>query len=161
LLTHSIRAHFRAEIEQMADSPFVAGVDDLKVITHTTDAREFLQCIREELMPFISAHYPALPDDNNYSGYSAGGTFGLYTLFTQPDTFRRYSLGSPATSYKGHHFGIDLVKAFNKSGKTMDAKVFVSVGELEEFKRGCGQFDLVSGYYLLAKLLKSSPIPGL
>ena len=159
--THATRRLFQAEIEQMAVSPLVGGVADLKAITQTTDATEFLHFIRDDLMPFVAAHYPVLPNDYNYYGYSAGAGFGLYTLFAQPDTFRRYILGSPGTSYNGHHFGIEMAKAFMKSGQAMDAKVFISVGEFEEFKRGHGQFDLVTGYYLLAKFLKQSDIPGL
>jgi uncharacterized protein len=156
--THAIRKHFQSVIDQVAQSPLVSGVDDLKEITQSTDARDFLHFIREELIPFISARYPALPEDNNYYGYSAGGGFGLYTLFTQPDTFRRYILGSPTTSYDGHHFGIALAKAFISADRALDAKVFISVGELEEF---IGQFDLVTGYYLLSRFLKTSAVPGL
>lgn len=160
LVTHSIRGHFRAAIERVADSALFGGVDDLKVIA-ATDATHFLKFIREELMPFIDGHYPVIPGDNNYWGYSAGGCFGLYTLFTKPDTFKRYILGSPATSYAGQHFGIELAKAFMESGCTLEAKIFVSVGELEEFTPWFSQFELVSGYYRLVKFLKQSAIAGL
>jgi predicted alpha/beta superfamily hydrolase len=161
LFTPAIRAYYHPIIEELARSPLVGGVDNLEAITTTTSAREFLQFIRDELMQFIADRYPVVRGDNSYFGYSAGGTFGLYTLFTQPETFGRYLLGSPATSYDGHHFGIDLARRFLQSGKAMNAKVFLSVGELEEFKRGCEQLDLVSGYYLLAKFLKKAAIPGL
>jgi predicted alpha/beta superfamily hydrolase len=161
LYTHAIRKHSEKEMEQLAKSALVSGIDDFRKITQTTDAVQFLAFIRTELMPFIAKHYPAQSDDNNYFGYSAGGAFGLYTLFTQADTFKRYMLGSPATSYGGHNFGIELAKAFIQSSQSIEAKLFMSVGELEEFKRGLGQFDLVTGYYLLAKFLKKSAIDGL
>jgi predicted alpha/beta superfamily hydrolase len=161
LFTHSIRAHFLKEIERVARSPLVCWPGHLNAITGTTDAGQFLQFIRTELMPFVAAHYPALDDDNSYYGYSAGGAFGLYTLLTQPDTFKRYILGSPATSYAGHHFGVELVSDFVKSGAQTRAKVFMCVGELEEFQRGLTQYDLVTGYYLLVKFLKKSAIAGL
>ena len=158
--THGIRAHFQSELNKLLDSPLVSDIHDRESINRT-DAHDFLQFVREELMPFITAHYPTLAGDNSYSGYSAGGGFGLYALFAKPDTFKRYILGSPTTSYNGHHFGIELAQAFIKSGQPMRAKVFMSVGELEEFKRGFGQLDLVSGYCLLGKFLKSAEIPGL
>jgi predicted alpha/beta superfamily hydrolase len=161
LLSHNIRARFRREIEQIIDSPLVSGVKDVRAITHATDAKDFLRFIRDELMPLINSRYPVIPGDNSYTGYSGGGTFGLYTLFTQPDTFKRYILGSPATSYGGHHFGIELADAFLKTRRAIDARVFMSVGELEEFKRGQDQFDLVSGYYQLAKFLKQRMVAGL
>jgi uncharacterized protein len=159
--THTMRAPHRGILEQVAESPLFDGIDDLNTIMETTDAREFLHFITEELMPFIGARYPTLADENNYFGYSAGALFGLYTLFTRPNTFRRYILGSPASSYKGQDFGIELAKEFIKSKQAMDAKVYVSVGELEEFKRGHEHLELVTGYYRLIQFLKQSAIPGL
>jgi predicted alpha/beta superfamily hydrolase len=161
LLTHANRSHFHPMIKQLLDSPIAGRASDFRTITQTTDARDFLQFIRDELMPFVAAHYPVLPNDNSYSGYSAGGTFGLFTLFTEPDTFRRYLLGSPATSFQGQHFAIDLAKEYINSGLRMDCRVFLSVGELEEFKIGAGQFELVTGYYQLVKFLRTANIPGL
>jgi uncharacterized protein len=158
LFTHATRENFRTVIEQLAASPLRTGLDDLRGITKTTDSNEFLCFIREELMPYIEARYPVLPCDNSFSGYSAGGTFGLFTLFTKPDTFKRYIIGSPATSYDGQHFGIELAKAVIDAHQPLDAMVFMSVGELEEFY---GKFDLTSGYYLMAKLLRNAKIPGL
>lgn len=161
LLPRDIRTLFREEIEQVFNSAFVSGLDNLDIITNTTDAREFQRFISDELMPFINSRYPTLPDDCTYFGYSAGGAFGLYTLFTEPQTFCRYILGSPATSYGGRPFAIEMAKSFAKTGRPMEARVFMSVGELEEFKRGYGQFDLVTGFYQLAKHLKNSPIANL
>jgi len=158
LLTHSIRRHFRTVIERLALSPLAAGLDLLHAVNQTTDASDYLQFIRSELMPFINTKYPTQPADVSYYGYSAGGTFGLFTLFTQPETFQRYVLGSPATSYNGHHFGIDLLQEFRKQHRAMNASVYMAVGELEEFY---GHFDLTTGYFLLAKVLRSVPIPGL
>jgi uncharacterized protein len=148
-------------MERGARSPLVSGVEDLKVITHTTDAQEFLQFIRDELIPFVDSRYPTLPAENNYFGFASGGAFGLYTLFTRPDTFKRYILGSPTTSIRGQHFATELVDAFIRSGKSVDARVFLSVGELEEFDRGITQLDLVTGLYLLTKRLGQAAIPGL
>jgi predicted alpha/beta superfamily hydrolase len=158
LVSHSIRRHFQEVVELLAASPFVNARDHLPAVTQTTDAEQFLRFIREELMPFIDSRYPTRADDASYWGYSAGGTFGLYTLFTQPDTFKRYVLGSPATSYDGQQFGIELAENFRRSGGRMKARLFMSVGELEEFY---GKFDLVSGFYAMAKFLKTVSIEGL
>jgi predicted alpha/beta superfamily hydrolase len=96
---HAIRCLYRQELTELSNSPLVEGISDLRVITETTDATEFLQFIRGELMPFIAAKYPTEEGHHTYFGYSAGAGFGLHTLFKQPDTFKRYILGSPATSY--------------------------------------------------------------
>lgn len=159
--THAIREPHRGILEQVARSPLCEGVADLNTIMATTDARQFLQFITEELMPFIDARYPTLANDNNYFGYSAGALFGLYALFARPHTFRRYILGSPASSYKGKDFGLELAQEFVKSKRAMDAKLYMAVGELEEFKKGHEYLELVTGYYRLTKFLKQSAIPGL
>ena len=159
--THADRKLFQTQIEHVARSPFVSGIIDLSAITQTTDATDFLRFIREELMPFINARYSVLLGDNSYSGYSAGAAFGLHTLFAEPDTFKRYMLGSPSTSYGGQHFMIPKAEGFHRSGRKMNAKVFMCVGELEEFAPKLRQFDLVSGYYLLARFLRETKLPGL
>jgi len=161
LWTHNHRALYCTEMRHLLQSQLVSGVDDLNTITGTTDATEFLQFIREELMPFMSNRYPVLPGECSFSGYSGGGGFGLYTLFTRPETFKHYILGSPGTSYRGYNYAVKMAERFKESSQTIAAKVFMSVGELEEFKKGFWQFDLVSGYFQLAKFLQQAAIPGL
>jgi uncharacterized protein len=158
LFPHGARRLFQRTVEQLASSALAGALRDVAAIMETTDASDYLRFIREELMPFIADHYPVDPRDSSFYGYSAGGTFGLHALFTQPETFTRYILGSPATSYAGNHFGIDIAKSFICPGRRIDAQVYMSAGELEEFY---GKFDLVSGYYLMAKFLKEASIPGL
>lgn len=50
----------------------------------------FLSFVRDELFTFVDAQYRTDPDDRTLFCYSFGGTFGIYTLFKQPDTFNRY-----------------------------------------------------------------------
>lgn len=158
LFPHRVRHHFLRTVELLLQSPLGTGHHSVDTIMGTTDAGDFLRFIREELMPFIAARHPVVADDNSYYGYSAGGTFGLHTLFEQPDTFRRYILGSPAISYDGDHYGIEFARAFVGTGRGLQANVFMSAGELEEFY---GKFDLVTGCYLMAKYLQNAAIPGL
>jgi uncharacterized protein len=159
--THEIRWRFVSMLERLLRSEYVSGIDSLDQIVKTTDARQFLDFIQVELMPLIRNRYPVRPYDNSYCGYSAGGSFGLYTLFNQPECFGRYILGSPATSCDGQNFGIELANSFVRSGRTMSNRVYISVGELEEFKQGHEDLDLVVGYYRLVKFLRRAEIPGL
>jgi uncharacterized protein len=158
---HAIRGLYAKELAELAKSCLVEGVADLRAITEATDATDFLRFVREELKPFIAARYPTLEEDDTYFGYSAGAGFGLYALFTEPQTFRRYLLGSPATSYGGRPFAVELASAAVEAQLPIRADVFMSVGELEEFSRGLSRFDLVRGYYGLAKFLRNRAIPGL
>jgi uncharacterized protein len=158
LFPRSVRDRVRPVIEQLAQSPFGAGITDLRAITEGTDAEQFLHFVREELMPWTNGRYPVKPEEASYFGFSAGGTFGLYTLFTQPEMFKRYILASPGTSYNGYHFGIEMMRTWLAPGRPVNASVFMSVGELEEFY---AHFDLTTGYYKMAKALRDAAIPGL
>jgi predicted alpha/beta superfamily hydrolase len=56
----------------------------------------FFEFLRDDLMPWVGAHYPVDPADGTYFGHSLGGLFGVYTLLREPETFRRYAIGSPS-----------------------------------------------------------------
>ena len=59
-------------------------------------AAAFLRFLREELKPFISSNYRITPDEAAIFGTSYAGLFALYALFTEPDTFTNYLIGSPS-----------------------------------------------------------------
>ena len=62
------------------------------------EADKFLQFIETELLPYLSANYK-LTDNRILSGFSAGGSFVLYTLHTKPELFNGYFAFSPAAWY--------------------------------------------------------------
>ncbi len=128
-------------------------------------APEFLAFIRDEVMPFVDAHYPTDPDDRGYFGFSLGGGFGLYTLFNHPETFNRYIIGSPTISFSGDDEMIKAAKRYIASGKPINAKVFMSVGNLEDTERvfSTPPVDLkfVRDFKRLRNILQKNPIPGM
>ena len=72
-------------------------------------ADQFLAFIEGELLPYLESHYKL---DNNrvLSGYSAGGSFVLYTMSTKPWLFNGYFAFSPAAWYDD----MTVVKEFNQ-----------------------------------------------
>jgi predicted alpha/beta superfamily hydrolase len=58
-------------------------------------AGSHLSFIRDDVIPYVENNYRVKPSERIYFGYSLGGTFGVYVLFEQPDTFNHYILGSP------------------------------------------------------------------
>ena len=158
LYTHEQRNFLIEAIKSLSRAPLIGGVDNLSVITETTDAHQFHEFIRRELMPAVDKKFPTLPGENAYFGYSAGATFGIRTLFCEPDTFKKYVLGSPGTCYGGRNFAIEMAQRYLTAFDRIDAGVFLSVGELEEFKRGTG---LVSGCAQLARFILDAGIRGL
>ncbi|MFK3865137.1 alpha/beta hydrolase [Pseudoalteromonas rhizosphaerae] len=72
-------------------------------------ADQFLAFIEGELLPYLESHYKL---DNNrvLSGYSAGGSFVLYTMSTKPWLFNGYFAFSPAAWYDD----MTVVKEFTR-----------------------------------------------
>ncbi|WP_210114668.1 alpha/beta hydrolase-fold protein [Pseudoalteromonas sp. KS88] len=58
----------------------------------------FLSFIEKELLPYLEANY-SLNDNRILTGFSAGGSFVLYTLSTKPTLFDGYFAFSPAAWY--------------------------------------------------------------
>ena len=61
-------------------------------------ADQFLAFIEGELLPYLESHY-RLDNNRVLSGYSAGGSFVLYTMSTKPWLFNGYFAFSPAAWY--------------------------------------------------------------
>ena len=73
-------------------SPLMGG-EEIQI--HSGGAQNFLQSIKEEIIPFIESNYRAASKERGLAGYSYGGLFTLYTLFNETDLFARYFAGSP------------------------------------------------------------------
>ena len=119
-------------------------------------AKEFLSFIRDELVPFIDENYNTIEGDRGFFGDSLGGLFGLYTLFHEPDTFSRYIIGSPSIWYDDT-VSIKYAEKFLASDQLLNARIYMSVGELEEAVPD----HMVSNVYKMFALLKSKPMPDL
>ena len=117
----------------------------------TGGASLFLRFIREELMPFIRANYPA-SQSSAYLGYSYGGLFGLYVLFHHPETFERYIIGSPSIWFDST-VTLRYEEQYASTHSDLPARVFMSAGQLEE-KLGV-KYNMVGNLRILAdRLLK-------
>jgi predicted alpha/beta superfamily hydrolase len=98
--------------------------------TKTGGAEDFLMFIKDELIPFIDSNYRTIAGDRAINGYSIGGLFALYVLFTMPETFSRYIIGSPNLTWdNGSIFNYEE----NSPGKigNMQFRLFISVGSEE------------------------------
>jgi uncharacterized protein len=93
-------------------------------------AAAFLRFIKNELVPFINSGFRTIEDDNTINGYSLSGTFALYSLFTEPDLFKRYIIGSPHLS-AGNFAIYDYEERAAIRYKELNANVFISVGSEE------------------------------
>lgn len=87
-------------------------------------AAEFLQVLQKEIMPFVEKEYRVDPSYRVLAGGSAGGTFALYTMFTQPELFQGYIAISPSVSEQQGMPG--LARKFAESGRPLPVSLFLS-----------------------------------
>lgn len=98
--------------------------------TATGGAENFLLFLKDELIPFIDSNYRTIPEDRTITGYSIGGLFALYCLFTQPDIFNSYIVGSPKLSWDNYSiFDYEESSVDKLKGKSLN--LFISVGSEE------------------------------
>ena len=92
--------------------------------------KDFLDFIEKELIPFIEGEYRSDPAKRGLFGYSLGGTFVTYALFSKPDLFRNYFIGSPFLNWDDK-----VVYSFDTTDKLIGTRdtvdVYLSWGELE------------------------------
>lgn len=90
-------------------------------------AENFQKFLNGELIPFIDNNYRTLSDDRTIAGYSLGGLFALYSLFTQPKTFDGYIVGSPYL-LPGNFIIFDYEEKAASTLNDVSARIFISVG---------------------------------
>lgn len=106
----------------------------------TGGAPKFRDFLKEELIPYIEDTYRAIPDERTISGYSLGSLFAIYTLFTEPDLFNNYIIGSPHLSWDEYRIFTVQEEAFEKMDD-IDAKIFISVGSEEDEEKYFNPID--------------------
>ncbi len=93
-------------------------------------AKEFLEFLKVELIPFVQQNYKVKSSNLTLVGDSYSGLFALYTLFSAPDTFKNYVIGSPSI-YWDNKVIFEIEKKYSNIHKALHANIFLSVGELE------------------------------
>jgi len=90
-------------------------------------AENFLKFINDELIPYVDGNFRTVIEDRTITGYSLGGLFALYSLFTQPDIFNKYVVGSPYL-IPDNFVIFDYEEQASSTFNDLSAKVFISVG---------------------------------
>lgn len=93
-------------------------------------APKFLAFIARELIPSIDSTLKTDPNNRTLYGYSMGGLFASYTLFSGPELFRNILIGSPALSFDSGSI-FELEKSYSEKNKKLNTHVFLEVGGLE------------------------------
>jgi len=102
--------------------------------TQEGGAENFLKFIDDELIPYIDANYRTVPGNRTINGYSLGGLFGLYALFTRPDSFSNYIIGNPNLSWDDYSI-FNYEENSREKISDLQLNIFISVGsEVSEEK---------------------------
>lgn len=128
----------------------------------TGGAEKFLDVILKELIPLVSAKYPAIDLDRlGLFGISAGGFFTTWAMFQPNVPFRKYLVSSPAMAY-GDGTAFRLEEQFAKEHKDFPVSIYFGAGTLEAAD---GQFEgigrIVSGMSHITGKLASRNYPNL
>jgi len=94
-------------------------------------ANLYVQFIAQELLPYLMSRYSVDPTRKIYAGHSYGGILGTYILFTQPNLFDYYLIGSPSLWY-GDKVMFSLEADYAKTHRDLKAKVFMATGAEEK-----------------------------
>jgi predicted alpha/beta superfamily hydrolase len=90
-------------------------------------ARDFLDTIERVFIPLVDREYRTDPKMRVLGGASLGGLFTLYSMFTKPDLFDAYVAVTPAVLV-GDSWLLTYEEEFAKSGKPLDARLYMTVG---------------------------------
>ncbi len=125
------------------------------IVSRSGGAPKFLQFIREELIPYIEANYRVKRKDRALVGYSYGGLFTLYALFTNPEIFQRYYSGSADMEWD-NQFIFKYEKKYVITHMDLPVRLFMSFGSEEGNQSIADMYalaaDLVSRNYKNLKL---------
>jgi predicted alpha/beta superfamily hydrolase len=131
--------------------------------THTEDsswklqtgkAKEHISFIEKSVFSFIEKNY-RVNESRTFVGNSLGGLLGAYILFTKPDMFNNYVLGSPSVWFKDN----DILKIKLEPNLNYH-KVFIAVGANETIELDSPKHDMVKGAKKLELKLSSELFPN-
>jgi hypothetical protein len=126
----------------------------------TGGAPAYFEFLRDEAIPLIESAYRTDTTRRTLAGHSFGGTFGAYALLREPDLFANYILVSPALWY-GDHAIAAAEERYASAHRTLKARVYMAVGDLEGPKGGLKSLDLANDQVALAARLRSRNYDGL
>ncbi|MCL1038105.1 alpha/beta hydrolase [Shewanella submarina] len=115
----------------------------------TGDAKRHAEFIKNVLIPYVEGNYRTNPNRRTFVGNSLGGLFGAYILFSQPELFSSYVLGSPSV-----WFNKNQILSSKAEKPDVPVKVYLSVGSRETPEFGLNN-DMIKGAGRLTDKIKS------
>lgn len=120
----------------------------------TGNAKQHINFINKSVFSYIEKKY-RVNDSRTFVGNSLGGLLGAYILFTAPNMFTNYIIGSPSVWFKQND--ILTIKAKPNLNKH---KVFIAVGANETLEFDSLKHDMVSGAEKLKLKISADNFPN-
>ena len=118
------------------------------------EAKEFSAFLRDDLLPYIDAHYRTDPTDRTLTGGSLAGLFTVYVMLHTPDTFHRYIARSPSLWWDDE-ITFEYEKTFARTHADLPVVLYTSMGSLESPER------MLNPWQRFVRTLQSRRYPGL
>ncbi|WP_377838852.1 alpha/beta hydrolase [Bosea sp. UC22_33] len=120
--------------------------------------------LRDQVKPFITARYRTDPARALFLGHSYGSLLGAQILFTEPNLFSGYILGSPSLWYDKRHT-LELETRYAARNSDLKAKIYLYVGAHEALRKGDRRYsqtvDMVADNRALETALRGRKYPSL
>lgn len=111
-------------------------------VPNSGGAGNFLQFIKQELIPFIGSEYRS-NENRVLMGSSYGGLFTLYALFNEPALFNGYIPTSSASAWDNNLL-YAYAKAFKQKKLTRPIRLYSAIGEFDDLLPA---FDDLSAFF--------------
>jgi predicted alpha/beta superfamily hydrolase len=119
-------------------------------ISHSGGAANFLQFIKQELIPFMAKEYRT-NEDRVLMGSSYGGLFTLFALFNEPNLFDGYIPTASASGWD-NNFLYSYAKGFAQKKLTKSIRLYSAIGEFD---------DLMPAFEHLSAFFEKRDFPGI
>lgn len=114
----------------------------------TGKAEQHAAFIRDNVFAYMQSNYRVTSNQRTLVGNSLGGLFAAHVLFTQPNMFESYIIGSPSV-----WFDNESIISQSITTAKQDVRVYLSVGSKETPEFGEGQ-DMITGANKLASKIR-------
>ncbi len=99
----------------------------------------FYSIIKNEIIPFIDSKF-STTNERGISGHSLSGLYVAHILFKNDGVFTKFGINSPSFSFWDNDI-MDAEFDYAKNNSKLNAKVFLSIAELEDGHENLIKFD--------------------
>lgn len=127
-------------------------------------SRAYTAYVRDRVLPFVAGRYRTDESRRLFLGHSYGALLGSEILFTEPQLFDGYILGSPSFWYDRHHMAA-REKTYAATHDDLPARVYMYIGEYEDMRPGDPRYardvNMVTDTRNMDQALRSRNYPSL